>query len=216
MLAADVSANKQGGTLEETLKTHDSEIRKLWAVAYDRNRNAIAENTETLKALEAKLAATRDSLSTQSKRVAIQADAFNDIEVGYNKLIPAVASVQEKLEQTITDVTKLKIATDTQSQQAVAQQQSLAALTGKLEAQTLSLEQIAQNVSQLETSLAELSATPSGADANQLLEITNQLAKHQEAIESNDTFRIQINAEINRLRQQANQILLQQQLEAEN
>ena len=216
LLAADVSANKQGETLEETLKTHDSEIRKLWAVAYDRNRNAIAENTETLKALEAKLAATRDSLSTQSKRVAIQADTFNDIEVGYNKLIPAVASVQEKLEQTIADVTKLKIATDTQSQQAVAQQQSLAALTGKLEAQTLSLEQIAQNVSQLETSLAELSAAPSGADANQLLEITNQLAKHQEAIESNDTFRIQINAEINRLRQQANQILLQQQLEAEN
>ncbi|MGR0279829.1 hypothetical protein ACUM5Y_12410 [Marinomonas dokdonensis] len=216
LLAADVSANKQGETLEETLKTHDSEIRKLWAVAYDRNRGAIADNLAAIKALDSKLAATRDSLSTQSKRIAIQADVFNDVEEGYNKLLPAVAKVEEEFNGVKAEMTELKSTVESQSQTVGRNEQGITALTGKVEAQTLSLEQVAQELASLKTQLDKIESTPVESNTTELTAITSQLAKHQEAIDSSDAFRKQVNAELIRLRQQANEFLLQQRLDAEN
>lgn len=45
--------------VQAKLKWADSEIRKLWGVSYDKNRKAIAENTETLKSVK-KQAASLD------------------------------------------------------------------------------------------------------------------------------------------------------------
>ncbi|GAB3475134.1 hypothetical protein [Marinomonas epiphytica] len=215
LLAADVSANQQGATLEETLKTHDSEIRKLWGVAYDRNRKAIAANAETIKELESRLAATRDSLATVTKRLAVQESAFSDIEEDYNKLVPSVATVESKVGEFSEQLASAQNLVSANTSTLQDQQNQLASQSGRIEAQQLNLESILQDIANFKVQIDALQNQPQGSDPQELAAIQKQLDSHQEAIESSDAFRVQINAEINRLRQQANQLMLQQQLSSE-
>ncbi|TYL47795.1 hypothetical protein [Marinomonas sp. IMCC 4694] len=212
LLAADVSANKQGETVEETLKKHDSEIRKLWGVSYDTNRKSIASNDSDIKELEKKMSSMRDAISTQSKRIAVQAEAFNDVEAGFNKLVPAVANLGETVKVITT-------AQETQAQRIAFSEQQISAQTGQYQAQALSLEQILQDLSQLqerivaiESQVALANTTSSSTD---MTDIQQTLTKHQDAIESSDAFRTQVNSEIIRLRKQINQLMLEQQFNAQ-
>lgn len=49
-----------------TLKEHDSEIRKLWGVSYDRNRKAIKDNEDAISVLKG----TAKSIQTENKKMA--------------------------------------------------------------------------------------------------------------------------------------------------
>lgn len=216
LLAADVSANKQGETVEETLKKHDSEIRKLWGVSYDTNRKAIASNDTSVKELEKKMSTMRDTISTQSKRIAVQAEAFNEVEAGFNKLVPAVATLGE----TVKVVTTTQVS---QAQKIESSEQQIAAQMGQNEAQALSLEQILQDLSILkervtavESQMVVVNATASStASAADVANMKQALARHQDAIESIDAFRTQVNSEIIRLGKQINQLMLEQQFNAQ-
>ncbi|MBR7888482.1 hypothetical protein J9B83_05960 [Marinomonas sp. A79] len=208
LLAADVSANKQGETLEETLKKHDSEIRKLWGVSYDTNRKAIASNNESLDALDKKMSAMRETLSTQSKRIAVQADAFNDVEAGYNKLVPSVATLDETLKA-------VAVQQETQAKKLETADALIAAQTGQNEAQALSLEQILQELDALQDDVASLQKASIESKNADTAKIQQTLANHQDAIESSDAFRTQVNGEIIRLRKQINQLMLEQQFSDE-
>ncbi|MGB0781861.1 MAG: hypothetical protein ACPGRG_01745 [Marinomonas sp.] len=208
LLAADVSANKQGETLEETLNKHDSEIRKLWGVAYDTNRKSISSNEAAIDDLQKKLATLRETVSTQSKRIAIQADAFSDVEAGYNKLVPAVATIDSV-------VKAVSASQEGQSQKIVAAEKRIAAQAGQNEAQAISLEQILQNLSALQQKVSAVEKQATSASSADLSSVKDTLTKHQEAIDSSDTFRVQVNAEIIRLRKQINQLMLEQQLGSE-
>ncbi len=66
---ADAAMEQTGGTLEEKFKFFDSEIRKLWNVAYNRNRTAIAEQGEQLSALESRLKQSEQTASQQAGRL---------------------------------------------------------------------------------------------------------------------------------------------------
>ncbi|MGJ8648287.1 MAG: hypothetical protein ACSHXJ_15410 [Marinomonas colpomeniae] len=205
LIAADVSANQQGQTLEETLKTHDSEIRKLWAIAYDRNRKAIADNSAAIETLERKNSEMRDTISTQSKRVAIQAEAFNDVEAGYNKLIPTVAAIDDVV----------KTMSSTQEEQATQLQTAEAKISAyekNNDIQSLSLSQIQQDLTTLQQKIAAFENKPEAVSSADVVEIEKQLATQQDAINSSDAFRTQVNGEIIRLRKQINQLMLEQQL----
>lgn len=204
LLAADVSANKQGETLEETLKKHDSEIRKLWGVSYDTNRKAITSNNESIEALGKKMSSMRETLSTQSKRIAVQADAFNDVEAGYNKLVPSVAALDETLKA-------VAVQQETQAKEVEATNALIASQVGTNEAQALSLEQILQDLDVLQADVSALKKASTESNNTDTAKIQQTLANHQDAIESSDAFRIQINSEIIRLRKQINQLMLEQQ-----
>jgi chromosome segregation ATPase len=201
LLAADVSANKQGETLEQTLKNHDSEIRKLWGVAYDTNRPAITNNTAAIDDLQKKLSTMRDDMSTQSKLIAVQSNAFNDIEAGYNKLVPSVAAIDETVKALATKQ-------DNQAKLITAQ-------VGQNQAQSLSLDQILQDLTALQKKVDALDKQTADTSVSDMVSIQQTLTKHQDAINSSDAFRTQVNAEIIRLRKQINQLMLEQQLSSQ-
>ena len=208
LLAADVSANEQGVTLEETLKNHESEIRKLWGVAYDTNRKSITSNNTSIDELEKKLSSMRNTMSTQSKRIAIQAETFNEIEAGYNKLVPAVALIDETVK-----VISTKQESNTKQLQSF--EKLLAVQKGQNEAQTLSLEQVSQDLSALQKKIKTLEKQTLDTNSSDVSTIQQTLAKHQDAINSSDEFRMQVNGEIIRLRKQINQLMLEQQFNSQ-
>ncbi|RCX02505.1 hypothetical protein [Marinomonas foliarum] len=205
LLAADVSANKQGETLEETLNNHASEIRKLWGVAYDTNRKSIASNDAAIEEVQKKLSTMRETMSTQSKRIAVQAEAFNEVEAGFNKLVPSVANIDQA-------VKSIAVKQADQAKQLQSTEKLITSQSGQNEAQALSLEQVSQSLAALENKVASIEAQAKGSNNSDMANIEQTLSRHQEAIESSDTFRVQVNAEIIRLRKQINQLMLEQQL----
>ncbi len=64
-----VELAESGTAAEKKLAFLDSEMRKLWGVAYDRNKKAIEENQEALKSLESKLTGVQKEQSTSLKRL---------------------------------------------------------------------------------------------------------------------------------------------------
>ncbi|MBJ7538179.1 hypothetical protein [Marinomonas transparens] len=217
LLAADVSADKQGETLEEILKKHESEIRKLWGVSYDTNRKAIAANKSVASELDKKLLSLKDSVSTQSKLIAIQSDAFNDVEAGYNKLIPSVASLEEKVEPLPDRLSQLTIAQEIQAKQLASTDQKVSNQAAQYQAQKTSLDQLSKDLANLQNAVAAAAENTKVDTVNDtaLADVQSTLSKHQDAINSSDAFRTQVNAEIIRLRKQINQLMLEQQLNAQ-
>jgi chromosome segregation ATPase len=64
-----VELAESGTAAEKKLAFLDSEMRKLWGVAYDRNKKAIEENQELIKSLDAKLSGVQKEQSTSIKNV---------------------------------------------------------------------------------------------------------------------------------------------------
>ncbi|MBM6549959.1 hypothetical protein [Marinomonas ostreistagni] len=194
------SADALGSSVEETLANHDSEIRKLWAVAYDRNRTAIAEQSESVKALEERVAQLRESLSTQSKLVAVQGDAFNEIEDGYNRLVDTVAQVEEQQSgqsETLSSLTEAK----------TEQQQQVSRINSRLDQMAERLAGLDGRVRALGSEVQALGATPNLPD-----DLTRRLEASEEAIDSIDQFRPQVLREINSLKSQVRQLSLEASL----
>lgn len=222
LIAADVSANKQGQTLEETLKTHDSEIRKLWAVAYDRNRKTIADNGVEIEKLQKSLASIKDTLSTQSKRIAIQSAAFNDIEAGYNKLIPTVSNIDEvvklvatKQETVVAQQEAVILQQEVQAKQLQSAESQIALQAGQSQTQALNARSILKDLASAQKKISALENESGSISTADLANIQVTLTNHQDAINSSDEFRTQVNAEIIRLRKQINQLVLEQQLNSQ-
>ena len=223
LIAADVSANEQGSTLEETLNVHSSEIAKLWGVSYDTNRKAIAANKANLETISGILTSVRESSSTQAKLIAVQGDAFNDIENGYNQLIDVVTTLENIQTEQKSLLTELSLNQDQLQKAASALDSKNVALQGRVEANSAQLTTYESEISSLKSKLSELLT-----EVNNLSEKSNDsivatvpndvqrtLNDHQEAIDSVDAFRAQINTSINRLESQVLQIQLQQQLSSE-
>jgi chromosome segregation ATPase len=223
LIAADVSANAQGSTLEETLNVHSSEIRKLWAVAYDTNRKTIASNRASIDSISSTISSLKETTSTQAKLIAVQGDAFNEIEAGYNQLIEAVSVLEEVKTAQQGILTELTLNQDQFKKSAEALDSREVELQGRVEANSVQLTSYESEISALTTKLDDLSkkvaslANNSSKAAAQVIpnDVQKTLKDHQEAIDSVDAFRAQINTSINRLESQVLQIQLQQQLEAE-
>ncbi|MEP0073282.1 MAG: hypothetical protein ABJE79_11295 [Marinomonas sp.] len=214
LLAADVSANEQGQTLEETLKEHDSEIRKLWAIAYDRNRKSIASNTQTVEKLENQLAELKENISTQSKRIAIQSDVLNDIEAGYNKLVPSVASLDGVVKGIATTQETQSKSIEEIGETVSSQSDHIDLIDDKVVEQGNVLSNIQQALDNLEKAISSVESKGVGLSDAELATVQQTLTNHQDAIDSSDAFRTQVNSEIIRLRKQINQLMLEQQLSA--
>lgn len=206
LLAADVSADKKGQSLEDRIKDNESEVRKLWAVAYDRNRKNISDNGDAIDALNKKLALLKDNVSSQGQRVAMQGNSFNELENNYNKVVKSVADLTDKVKPIASDTSDLKSSLTKINDKLAKLEQNIAAQSDSNDAQALSIDQVSQDLSTLQKKVAKLNG---GSD---LTAMKQELSKHQDALNSNDAFRAQVNSEILRIRKQINQIMLQQQL----
>ncbi|WP_231908863.1 hypothetical protein [Marinomonas sp. TW1] len=215
LLAADVSANEQGQTVEQTLKTHASEIRKLWGVSYDRNRKTIAENGEAVDLLKQQIKTLKSDLSTQAKRIAHQDGAFSDLEAAYNKLLPTVAELDALTKVLGDQVNSQEVKLQNQAAQLSSAEKTLNEQTGTTQALGLSIESVTQEVNRLQKQLNTVEQKANASNASDLTQVQQTLKQQQEAIQSSDAFRSQVNAEIIRLRKQINQLMLEQQLNAQ-
>ena len=211
LVAADVSTNALGQTVEETLKTHDSEIRKLWAVAYDRNRTGIANNDQQIEVLQEKLSELREVVSTQGKRFAVQADAFNDIENGYNTMVNTVAKIEEaqkhQIEEASTLAGDLNAKVEQQGSTIGSQRDRIADLDRQLSELKRSLSGLDSKVSQQSEGIDALSSAASQPSVPSNL--SSRLQSTEEAIRSIDQFRPQVLREINNLKSQVRQMSLE-------
>ncbi|EAQ63859.1 hypothetical protein MED121_03778 [Marinomonas sp. MED121] len=239
LLAADVSANEQDVTVEETLKNHNSEIRKLWGVSYDTNRKAIKANTTKVASIDKKQSDLRESLATQGKLVAVQGEAVNDIEANYHTLLGNLNRLEQDAQTRAFEVDAMREEQDATGQALSNMGDDTASLIGKVSQQNSQIDNLLntiktmqsnnQSVSKQVTDLTSTLATieESIAQINQKIDtlgndqpaipsnLQAQLKDHQEAINAIDAFRIQVNGKLNRIDTQVNQIMLEQQLSAE-
>jgi len=222
LIAADASASEQGLTIEETLNKHNSEIRKLWGVSYDTNRKSIKGNNQSIETLKKEIATFDKTLSQQ------------------NKSTLALEATQKKLNATVNKIATVELVTLKDQQSSIKKsllgiEDDASMLVSKSETQSLQITQLLKSLADLESSKMEGAARVKKAETA-LREITDkistierklttqlgdarpgdlqiQLADHQEAIDSIDVYRIQVNSKLNRLESNVNQLLLEAQVE---
>ncbi|PAV25699.1 hypothetical protein CF392_09665 [Tamilnaduibacter salinus] len=163
--------------LEERADTADSEIRKLWGVAYDRNREAIKALEANLGEAEEGLSSVRDALAglredgqARSGRLDGQSDQLAAIEQDAGKLSNAVSDLEARLpelEKTVTD------RIDGLRQEARLARQELSAR----------VDRVASNAS----------------DSGELASVRQRLGEVEEAIDAIDAARAQLNSRLIRL-----------------
>lgn len=106
----EVSASTE--TMQAKLKWADSEIRKLWGVAYDTNRKAIASNKDNIAAVEkvAKNASKQVDSKVKEALKSVTADLklLSDLVDAQQLSLSNIESVQSKLNTTAQSIqTKL-------------------------------------------------------------------------------------------------------------
>jgi len=79
----------------------------------------------------------------------------------------------------------------------------------------LSLEQVSQDLSALQKKIKTLENQTLDTNSSDVSTIQQTLVKHQDAINSSDEFRMQVNVKIIRLRKQINQLMLEQQFNSQ-
>lgn len=67
ILTTDESLSESGSAIQAKLRELDSEIRKLWGVSNDRNRKAIAANSEAAQALQASVGKLEQTQRSQAE-----------------------------------------------------------------------------------------------------------------------------------------------------
>lgn len=73
-----VELAESGTAAEKKMEFLDSEMRKLWGVAYDRNKKAIEENLALIKDMETKLTAAQKEQADKIKEVSKDIAAISD------------------------------------------------------------------------------------------------------------------------------------------
>ena len=179
--ATDENANKSGAALqaqikqfmlsgEKRLKHVDSELAKLWAVAYQRNKPKIAEIDQTL--------ATLDKQSEDLGKQSVELDAqLKQAQVGLEKAgteLKKLAQQQASLQRVLTDLESSLQLRDQANQELDSIQDS--------------------QMLQLEKQLKTIRDNPAIPTALAL-----SVKEHEQAIAAINSFRKQVNTELLRL-----------------
>lgn len=88
---------QSGSAATRKLAFLDSEMRKLWGVANDRNKKAIAKNAETLDKLEREIKSVQGSLD---KRLANVVKSLDALEASYHTVSADIKSLDSKISLT--------------------------------------------------------------------------------------------------------------------
>ena len=186
-ISNDSMANS-AAAFKATLKEHDSEIRKLWGVSYDRNRKTLQTHTKKIDQLNASIAGLKSSSDKLAQQVKSVSADYKNVEA-------------LKLAETIPSLKKdLKTANE-----------NLNALTGKLDPLLPKLsgyqETIAENTQQIKELNDELlrSITDIQIQLNDdsLDKEVDELASLINSIDKN---RSRVNAELVKLSNKVNEL----------
>ncbi|GGC75655.1 hypothetical protein [Marinobacter halophilus] len=196
------SLQERGASLEERIAGNDkrldeadSEIRKLWVIANERNKKRLDEHQQLLSGLDGQLAETVKSVS----------DLNTTIEQARSSLAADVAQLKQQLEGSVA-------ALERANQEANAQLTSVSQQVGDVdqvvESQIRRFEREQQlTISGLESQISalqrDLSAMAGGGDVQAL---RTQLTDLKRTVDSVDSSRSQLTSRLIRLSEEVNQL----------
>lgn len=84
-------------TIQAKLKETDSEIRKLWGVAYDTNRKAIESNKNGLAQIKKTVDTTKNSIKTETKALTAELNLVSDLVEAQQSSLSAIEANNQTL-----------------------------------------------------------------------------------------------------------------------
>ena len=122
--ATDTALSQGGEDTQEQLSLWESEIRKLWAVANERNRDWIKGNQKALKGLDESVTGLQSTMRDLKASTARHEEAFTQqtalidqmtsAEIQLQQLVRAQQDLVDKVNTTSQGVAKLRASLDTQ------------------------------------------------------------------------------------------------------
>ncbi len=206
------SLAETGSSIEErlagidgTLKTVNSEIRKLWVLANEKNRpqiEALSKEqqalTGQLKALGAELTATSDRVTSLGDELKSTASLTGELEQQQQSLVSSVGALEPRIGELDEQVSGLAKGMDGVDKKVEQQ------LTRFRQEQSLTIEGLESRLQSLETVSGQASdLTP------QLSAVRGRLDQAEETLKSVDASRAQLNSRLIRLQQQVDQLRAQ-------
>jgi len=193
------SLEERGASLTEQLESQkkqldeaDSEIRKLWVVANERNKKRLNDQQERISALEAGLAEGEKAL----------ADVGSTVEKVQTSLSADLAALKK---QTDTSVAALEGANRQATEQLTTLGKQLADVDQVVERRVRRFEQEQKlGIKGIEGRLSALEKKVAGGDGNKQLE--NELAALKKDVQAIDSSRAQFTSRLVRLSEEVNQL----------
>ena len=122
--ATDTALSQGGEDTQEQLSLWESEIRKLWAVANERNKGWIKDNQKAVKGLDKSVTGLQSTARDLKAATARHEEAFSQqtalidqltsIEIQLQQLVRAQQDLVDKVNTTSQSVAKLRANIDTQ------------------------------------------------------------------------------------------------------
>ena len=122
--ATDTALSQGGEDTQEQLSLWESEIRKLWAVANERNRDWIKGNQKALKGLDESVTGLQSTMRDLKASTARHEEAFTQqtalidqmtsVEIQLQQLVRAQQDLVDKVNTTSQGIAKLRASLDTQ------------------------------------------------------------------------------------------------------
>lgn len=183
---------------ESRLDTMDSEIRKLWVVANERNKKRLNDQQERIAALETGLAEGEKSVGAVEASVAqFRSSVSADIAALKQQAETSIAALQDASRQATDQLTQL-------SQQMAEVDQVIESRIRRFEQeQTLGIRGMEGRIAVLERETDTL------ADNERVQALRNELASLKQTVESIDGSRSQITSRLVRLSEEVNQLRTQ-------
>ncbi len=141
---------------DEEINFWESEVRKLWAVANERNRNWIQDNQKLLQTQKANIASLQSSDRTLKSAVDRHDKAFNQQQV----LIDQLASIELQLQQVLRGQRDLVDRVNAITQTAAASKSRVAENEQAIAAIDAYRVQVNTRLSSIESQLRSLAARP--------------------------------------------------------
>ena len=124
MSATDTALSQGGEDTQEQLSLWESEIRKLWAIANERNKDWIKDNQKAVKGLDESVTGLQSTARDRKAATARHEDAFSQqtalidqltsVEIQLQQLVRAQQDLVDKVNTTSQSVAKLRANIDTQ------------------------------------------------------------------------------------------------------
>ncbi len=193
---------ERGATLEEQIAAHtkrldtaDSEIRKLWAIANERNKKRLDEQQERIAALESGLAEGKQAIGALEASVEKARSSLSaDIVALKQQTETSITALQEASRQATDQLTKL-------SQQLADVDQVIESRIRRFEQeQKLGISGMEGRISALERETDEL------AGDGRVQALRNEVASLKRTVESIDASRSQLTSRLVRLSEEVNQL----------
>jgi peptidoglycan hydrolase CwlO-like protein len=193
---------ERGASLEDQLAankkrldTADSEIRKLWAIANERNKKRLDEQQERIAALESGLAEGKKSIGALETSVEkVRSSLSADIAALKQQTETSITALQDANRQATDQLTKL-------SQQLADVDQVIESRIRRFEQeQKLGISGMEGRISALERETDEL------AGDGRVQALRNDVASLKRTVESIDASRSQLTSRLVRLSEEVNQL----------